>query len=177
MHSWLISLGKRLGQQTLLGGEDILEGEKILYNSLSSWYGEFYSLAFSFVLFILSILIVAYYLLFSSPAYRLILLLFLVGSSLASISLFLIVVFGHYSVRYFVTNKRVLKKSGIFSKHLDAIPYSNIQNVELHKKFIERLVDMGDVYIDLAGGPEIELILDNIPDPEKPYKLIQERMG
>ena len=85
-------------------------------------------------------------------------------------------IYRHYSRRYYITNNRVLARSGIFTKHIDGVPYSKIQNIELRKSFYESIADVGDILIDVAGGPGLELTLDNVPDPEKPYKLILKQM-
>lgn len=103
-------------------------------------------------------------------------------SILASISffiaslLFISSIFSHYSVRYFITTFRVIKRIGIFSKHINYVPYSKIQNIKIRKTVSERIVDIGDISIDVAGSSGIEMRIDNIQDPEKIHHLILENM-
>ncbi len=173
MAPFLSAIDKRLTSLTRLSDEDLLEDEHIYYSSLASWWGEIGMLALSGFLFLGFLAALGYYLAADANDS---LILISGASLLAGLFLFFISVFGHYSTRYFVTDKRVMKREGLFSKNLDVVPYRNIQNVELKKKFTERIVDIGDIYIDVAGGPDVELVFDNYPDPEKPHKKIQELM-
>ena len=167
------ALKKRIEDITKLEGEDLLPNEKLLYDSFSSWYGEVSTLLLSGVALIIAFLVVVYFLIVGTSSF----VLFVPAVMLfAALLMVWMSAHSHYSVRYFVTSERVLKRYGLLSKHLDGVPYDKIQNIEMHKRLGEKLVDIGDIFIDVAGGPGLELVLNNLPDPEKPHRLINDMM-
>jgi len=166
-------VSRTIEKLTKLEGEDLLPNEKLLYESFPSWYAEVGNLTPAVTALLIAIVILIYYFIsdigFILPIVSGILFL-------ASLLLLFMSAYSHYSTRYFITSERVLKRHGLVSKHLDGIPYAKIQNIEMHKRVGERLVDIGDIFLDVAGGPGIELVLDNVPDPEKAHKIIMEMM-
>ena len=167
------ALKKRVEDITKLEGDDLLPGEKLLYDSFASWYSEASTLILSGVALIIAFLVTLYVLIAKISSF----VLFVPGVMIfASLLLIWMSINSHYSVRYFITSERVLKRYGLLSKHLDGVPYNKIQNIEMHKKLGEKLVDIGDIFIDVAGGPGLELVLNNLPDPEKPHRLINDMM-
>ena len=48
---------------------------------------------------------------------------------------------------YVVTDKAVYLSKGIFSKHYSTTPYTEISNVELHRGFFDKKLDVGDVVL------------------------------
>jgi len=48
--------------------------------------------------------------------------------------------------------------------------YETSGNIEID------LSDVGDILIDVAGTSGVELTIDNVRDPEKPYRLILRKM-
>ena len=167
------ALKKRVEDITKLEGDDLLPGEKLIYDSFPSWYSEASTLILSGVALIIAFLVTLYVLIAKISSF----VLFVPGVMIfASLLLIWMSINSHYSVRYFITSERVLKRYGLLSKHLDGVPYNKIQNIEMHKKLGEKLVDIGDIFIDVAGGPGLELVLNNLPDPEKPHRLINDMM-
>jgi len=164
---------KTIESLTELKGEDLLPNEKVLYDSFPSWYGEGGNLIPGVAALLIAIAVLAYYLILNP------IIILLIVSGILFFAFFMLTFMSahsHYSVRYFITSERVLKRHGLISKHLDGVPYAKIQNIEMHKKIGERIVDIGDIFLDVAGGPDVELVLDNVPDPEKPHKIIMEMM-
>ena len=134
-----------LGKFTLLKEEDMIPGEKIIMHSLQSWYVEAFPLILSVVLFFGSTL-------------ALVLLernIFVVGIAslflLAALILAAGSVFRHYSERYYITTERVLRRTGILSKHIEGVPYAKIQDLQLDKHVIEHLIDIGDISLMLLA--------------------------
>ena len=167
------ALKKRVENLTTLEDDDLLPGEKLLYDSFQSWYSEASTLILAGVALIIAFMVVIYVLIAKISSFVLLvpaIMLF------AAVLMVWMSAHSHYSVRYFITSERVLKRRGLMSKHLDGIPYDKIQNIEMHKKLGEKLVDIGDILIDVAGGPGLELVLNNLPDPEKPHRLINDMM-
>ncbi|HEX55296.1 MAG: hypothetical protein DRO90_00685 [Candidatus Altiarchaeales archaeon] len=171
-----------LEKLTELREEDLMPNEKILMSMFQSWYIELQSFIMMGILILIAIVFFILAILVPNPAIgpikfsRLVFVGFGIFIIIAVLLMALGTIYRHYSRRYYITNNRVLARSGIFTKHIDGVPYSKIQNIELRKSFYESIADVGDILIDVAGGPGLELTLDNVPDPEKPYKLILKQM-
>jgi len=171
-----------LERTTLLREEDLMPDEKILMDMFQSWYIELKSfimmgilLLFSFLFIVMAILtpnlkigpISLSPLIFLGLAFFIIIAILIIAVS---------VILHHYSTRYYITSDRVLARRGLFTKNVEGVPYSKIQDIELRKSFYESIADIGDILIDVAGTSGVELSIDNVRDPEKPYRLILEKM-
>jgi uncharacterized membrane protein YdbT with pleckstrin-like domain len=81
-------------------------------------------------------------------------------------------VLGHYSTDYALTKTGVVKTRGLLSKDVATIPYGKIQDIRLKKSFLERILGIGNIYIDTAGENGIEMILRGVPDPDRTHNMI-----
>lgn len=162
-----------LGKLTELKAEDLMEGETILWTALQSWY-VFIKNVLLVVILVPASFFITLYILFTGGNLLFLSLpvLFLMASAFLSIE----TIISRYTTRYYITTDRVLARHGLFSKHIDAVQYSKVQNIELHKSFYESIADIGDIYIDVAGGSGVELKIDNVQDPEVPHGLILKLM-
>lgn len=52
---------------------------------------------------------------------------------------------------FVVTDKRVISRTGIISKHGTEIPLDRISNIDFHQRLIDRLIRAGDLDIESAG--------------------------
>lgn len=70
---------------------------------------------------------------------------------------------------YMLTDSELVIQEGIFNTKIDIIPYIKIQNVNLSRSIIERIVGVGTVRIEPAGKNigEAEVIIFWIMDYEK----------
>jgi uncharacterized membrane protein YdbT with pleckstrin-like domain len=162
-----------LNKLTQLAEEDLMPDEQVLFTAFSSWYAELKPILFAVISILASITLLIYSLITQAGPVPYVFggLLFLLAPLLLINS-----ILSHYSVRYFITTFRVIKRVGLFSKHLNYVPYSKIQNIKMRKNLSERIIDEGDVLIDVAGSSGIEVRIDNIRDPEKIHQLILENM-
>ena len=51
---------------------------------------------------------------------------------------------------YYVTDRRILIQSGVFSQDAQSIYYKDIRNVDLRIGLIDRMLGVGDIYFDLG---------------------------
>jgi len=162
---------------TGLKAEDMIPNEEIVFSTYSVWFSEFTMLVITGLAIIVSLGLFVYGFLtnisgiWSTLLYGFALITFFSGL-LFSVSLLM----NHYSTRYFVTNYRIVKRTGVFSKKLVFLQYDKIQDAKVSKSIGERLVDMGDISLDTAGSTDIEMVIENVPDPERMQRLILEGM-
>ncbi|MDD4289968.1 MAG: PH domain-containing protein [Patescibacteria group bacterium] len=72
---------------------------------------------------------------------------------------------------YAFTNKRILIHRGYLSTGVISIEYSKITDVRIYEPFIHKIfTQTGNLYINTAGTPEIEVSLYHV---DNPYKLKQ----
>ncbi|ODS42313.1 MAG: hypothetical protein MSIBF_03005 [Candidatus Altiarchaeales archaeon IMC4] len=147
-----------------LANEDLMDGERVIAHYERSWFSESFAIGLSAFLAIGAVAIAIIW-----NAYA---LLMLVPASL----FILAAVIEHKSVSYFLTDKRVIVRQGIFSKHINGIPYCKIQNLHLRKSAIQNLLDIGTIWVDVAGRPDVEMHLTYLKDPEAAQRLILENM-
>lgn len=80
------------------------------------------------------------------------------------------------NTEYAVTDKRILIKNGFVGVNYQTIYYTDIANVELRIGLIDRLLGVGDIYLQLpmhsSGKSSGPVILD-IDEPEEIYRRIQ----
>ena len=74
---------------------------------------------------------------------------------------------------YWITNKRIIYKSGLIGYTISSIPLERISDVIISRSFFERICGFGSILIQsLAGQFGIEATLLAIPDPEGTQKMI-----
>ncbi|MDX1448170.1 MAG: PH domain-containing protein [Acidimicrobiia bacterium] len=75
---------------------------------------------------------------------------------------------------YVITNERVVRRSGVFSRSGVEIPLESITNVAFSQTLVERIVRSGDLVIESAGETGQSRYSD-IPDPEGLQSLIYQQ--
>lgn len=84
-------------------------------------------------------------------------------------------ILGHYSIRYFITTKRIGFKHGILSCHIVSTEYNKISDINVSMGWFQKLCGIGDVRYKVTGDM-IAYKYENIKDPSDIYKLIKESM-
>jgi uncharacterized membrane protein YdbT with pleckstrin-like domain len=162
---------------TSLKAEDMIPNEEILFSTYSVWFSEFTMLVVTGLAIVVSLGLFVYgFLTNISGIWSTLLYAFALITLSAGVIFSVSLLMNHYSKRYFITNFRLIKRTGLFSKKLIYVQYDKIQNVRISKSIGERMVDMGDIYIDTAGGDEVEMVILDIPDPEKMHRMILQGM-
>jgi uncharacterized membrane protein YdbT with pleckstrin-like domain len=76
----------------------------------------------------------------------------------------------HRWVKLIITNKRTIRQEGIVVRKTSEVLHNHIRNVKIEQRFLQRLLGVGSLSIDSAGGDEHEMIeihMDNVPQPYK----------
>lgn len=70
------------------------------------------------------------------------------------------------SNNYYLTDKRLIIREGLFSIEIKTIEYDKITDMETSQTFLERLISMsGDLFVSTAGANELDANLYNIDSP------------
>jgi uncharacterized membrane protein YdbT with pleckstrin-like domain len=162
---------------TSLKLEDMIENEELLFSSYAAWFSEVTMIAITILASIVSVGLLVYGLvsnvsgIWATLLYGFVIICFFSGFFFSAGLLM-----NHFSTRYFLTNYRVIVRKGLFSKKLVYAQYDKIQNVRVSKSIGERMVDIGDIFIDTSGGSQEELAILDVPDPEKMQRMILQGM-
>src|SRR5262245_12659147 len=76
---------------------------------------------------------------------------------------------------YTLTGAKLEIRTGIFSKDAKNIPLRHIDNVEVSETLKERLIGIGDVFIDSAAL-DTKMVMNNIKQPRKYADMIKDQM-
>ena len=81
------------------------------------------------------------------------------------------------NTKYYVTDKRIIVQTGIISASYDTIYYKDIKNVSLKVGIIDKLLKVGDIYIDTGNttftNSGTKKLFMTLLDIEKPYTRLQ----
>ncbi len=96
--------------------------------------------------------------------------------NLVQMGLFLKVVLLWANNVYCLTEKHIVKRTGIFSTSEEIYQYSNIRSVMINQSFIGKLLNYGDIYLktSASGGYQGDIVISGIENPKK-YKTILEK--
>jgi membrane protein YdbS with pleckstrin-like domain len=72
-----------------------------------------------------------------------------------------------------LTTERILFRKGIFKRSTSEVRYVDIRNIAIDQSFHERLFRFGDLAISSSGQDDMEIVIDDIPNPTKVAELIR----
>jgi membrane protein YdbS with pleckstrin-like domain len=81
----------------------------------------------------------------------------------------------HRWVRLEITSKRTIRHEGIIMRKTSEVLHNHIRNIKIEQTFFQRLLGVGSLSIDAAGGDSetpIEIEVRDIPDPDGVRQLI-----
>lgn len=82
------------------------------------------------------------------------------------------------NTEYAVTDKRILLRNGLFGYDFQSITYVEIENVNIRVGLIDRLLKVGDIYIQLSGrgrsnSSQSKAAILDIEQPFNVFKMLQ----
>ncbi len=77
---------------------------------------------------------------------------------------------------YEITNRGVNKRWKFLSKKISSADFNDITDLHLTQNIIDRILQIGTLYINTAGSEHVEIIFKGISDPEKIKKIIQKHI-
>jgi uncharacterized membrane protein YdbT with pleckstrin-like domain len=73
---------------------------------------------------------------------------------------------------YVVTDRRIHIRHGLLSRSDHSTQHARVQNVNTDQSVIERMLNVGDVDFDTAGGDDYDFRFDGVDDPHGLVRLI-----
>lgn len=77
------------------------------------------------------------------------------------------------ATRITVTTIRIIVTRGIVTKRTNELQHSDIRNIRCDQNVFERLFDYGDIALSSSGQDEMEIVLDDIPDPQGVVEIVR----
>ena len=74
-----------------------------------------------------------------------------------------------------LTNERLVYKYGIIKRGISELRYEDIRNLQLDQNITERLLNFGDLALSSSGQDEMEIIINDIPNPTQVADYIRQR--
>jgi uncharacterized membrane protein YdbT with pleckstrin-like domain len=100
----------------------------------------------------------------------------LVGVTFAVLALLLLLVAEliRKSTRYTITDNKIIREDGILNKHTSMAPYTQLERVDLHQSFFQRILRIGTIVVDTGDD---SMNIDMIPRPKHVQELLSARLG
>lgn len=77
----------------------------------------------------------------------------------------------HRWVKLTITNKRTIRQEGIVMRKTSEVLHNHIRGIKIEQSVIDRLLNVGDLAIDSAGGSDAEPIEIRMNDAPSPYAI------
>ncbi len=75
---------------------------------------------------------------------------------------------------YTVTDSRIVRKAGVLSTTMDAVPYRQVERVEMKQSLLQRIAHVGTVAVDTG---EDLLLIEHVPRPDAFERTISHRIA
>jgi len=71
-----------------------------------------------------------------------------------------------------VTNKRVIQRRGLISKHTTEVVHRDVRNIQISQSIFQRIFGVGNIGISSAGQGGVEIQFDGLLQPEAVKAII-----
>ncbi len=146
--------------------KDLLPGEKIVKKTYISRIAKLYYYILGLVLIVAGLYSATFKLAFNLEWYFSLILI------LAGVFTLVVVELRRFYHKYIITDKRVIKESGILKSEVTAWELRQIINVRVYQSLFGRITGFGTIDIVLMGNNN--LFLESVRHPEKVMEVIEE---
>lgn len=77
---------------------------------------------------------------------------------------------------YVLTTEEIYHKTGVFGQDVTQVRLDRIQDTACSQSLTERVFDYGDVAIHTAGSGTLDLVFENVVDPQQVNGLLTEQL-
>jgi uncharacterized membrane protein YdbT with pleckstrin-like domain len=78
------------------------------------------------------------------------------------------------AIRYIITDNKIIREDGILNKNTEMIPYTQLERVDLHQTFGQRILKIGSIIVDTGDD---KLSIDMVRHPAQVQELLSNRLG
>lgn len=78
---------------------------------------------------------------------------------------------------YVITDEEIYVKVGLISREVTQVPLTRVQNTSYNQSILERLLSFGDIHIYTAGTNAEDLVLENVPNPQRVNATLTAQVG
>ena len=78
---------------------------------------------------------------------------------------------------YTITNRRLHIRRGIVSREIQETRLERVQNVNYRQGFFQRILQIGDVDFDTAGGGDYDFTFAGVAEPEQVVERVDQATG
>ena len=78
------------------------------------------------------------------------------------------------TIRYIITDNKIIREDGILNKNTEMIPYTQLERVDLHQSFGQRILKIGTIVVDTGDD---KLSIEMVRHPAKVQELLSNRLG
>ena len=71
-----------------------------------------------------------------------------------------------------VTNKRIEARRGLISRSTNEVLHDHIRNIQVDQSVVDRIVGVGKIGISSAGQDEIEITMEDLPQPSRLAEIL-----
>ncbi len=78
------------------------------------------------------------------------------------------------TTRYIITDNKIIREDGILNKNTEMIPFTQLNRVDLHQTFSQRILKIGTIVVDTGDDT---LRIEMISHPTRVQELLSARLG
>lgn len=78
--------------------------------------------------------------------------------------------------RYRLTSQRLFTERGIFSKVIDQMELTRVEDLQIEKKFIDRLFGLGTIALLTTDVSDRKVLIEGVHEPDKVAEIVRTRM-
>ncbi len=76
-----------------------------------------------------------------------------------------------------ISNENIVREFRFLTTGRTIVDYSKIQDITINQGIIDRIIGIGNLKINTAGSPGIEIIFSGVKNPRKIEELIRQKMS
>jgi uncharacterized membrane protein YdbT with pleckstrin-like domain len=145
-------------------------GEQVMFEGHPSWRAilDFYLKGFLLVIVAAFIAAGVTRIANGSVSASTVIIVAVVGAALVVFAGFVKRITTHYTI----TNRRLRIQRGIVSREIQETRLERVQNVNYNQSVFQRIMQIGDVDFDTAGGDDYNFIFTGVADPENVVRRV-----
>jgi predicted RNA-binding Zn-ribbon protein involved in translation (DUF1610 family) len=81
------------------------------------------------------------------------------------------------AITVIITNRRTTVRRGLFSRATKELRHDQVQDIQITQTFPQRVLGVGRFGLDGGGTDDVEIVVDDMPDPARLRELVDQYRG